>query len=324
MTIDSSISRNLFCFEKKELSMTDPIHDVIIIGGSYAGLSAALQLGRARRDVLIIDEGNRRNRFADHAHGFLTQDGVAPATIAADARAQVMEYPTVQWLSGRADSAARIAAEDGTITGFEVMAAGRRHRARRLLLATGIRDILPKIAGLEERWGKAVFHCPYCHGYELNQGRIGVIAGSSLSMHQALMLPDWGPTTFLVNGAFEPDDEQLASLAQRGVTVELIPIEAITGHADIRLADGRLLPFAGLFTVTNFEVSSPIAQQLGLDFEEGMFGSVIRTDPMKETSMAGVFACGDAARLMASVALAVGDGNIAGAGVHRSLMFGTI
>lgn len=298
--------------------MTNPVHDVIIVGGSYAGLSAALQLGRARRDVLIIDEGKRRNRFASHSHGFLTQDGVDPAVIAAEARAQVMEYKTVDWLAGRAETAER------TDEGFAVTLAGKRHLSRRLLLATGVRDILPEIAGLEERWGKAVFHCPYCHGYELNQGQIGVIAGSDLSMHHALMLPDWGPTTFLINDAFEPDAEQLQSLAARGVRVETTPIREITGHADIRLADGRILSFAGLFSLARFEMASPLAQQLGLQFEEGPVGSVIKTDPMKETSMPGVFACGDAARPMASVALAVGDGNLAGAGLHRSLMFGSI
>lgn len=304
--------------------MKDHINDVIIIGGSYAGLSAALQLGRARRDVLIIDEGKRRNRFASHSHGFLTQDGVDPAIIAADARAQVMEYPTVEWLAARADGAARIEKGDVSGAAFEVTVSGHRHLARRLLLATGVRDILPDITGLAERWGKAVFHCPYCHGYELNQGQIGVIAGSELSMHHALMLPDWGPTTFLINGAFEPDDEQLKSLAARGVTVERNPIASITGHADIVLADGRTLPFAGLFALARFEMASPIAEGLGLEFEGGPVGATIKTDPMKETSMPGVFACGDAARPMASVALAVGDGNLAGAGLHRSLMFGTV
>lgn len=304
--------------------MGDPISDVIIIGGSYAGLSAALQLGRARRNVLVIDEGKRRNRFASHSHGFLTQDGAEPARIAADARAQVMEYNTVNWLSARADSAARVDAIDASGAGFEVLANGQRHRARRLLLATGVRDILPEIQGLAERWGKAVFHCPYCHGYELNEGRIGVIAGSELSMHHALMLPDWGPTTLLVNGAFEPNAEQLQNLAERGVSVERNLIEAITGHADIRLADGHTLSFAGLFALAPFEMTSPIPKELGLDFEQGPIGSVIKTDPMKETSMPGVFACGDAARPMASVALAVGDGNLAGAGLHRSLLFGKI
>lgn len=300
--------------------MSAIIHDVIIIGGSYAGLSAALQLGRARRSVLIIDEGLRRNRFASHSHGFLTQDGVDPAVIAAEARAQVMKYSTIAWLSARAESAMPLA--EGQETRFEVVANGERHLARRLLLATGVRDIMPDIEGLAERWGRAVFHCPYCHGYELNQGRIGVIAGSDLSMHQALLLPDWGPTTLLLDNAFEPDEDQLQSLSARGVTIERSPIEAITGHADIRLADGRLLSFAGLFAMARFEVAIPIAGDLGLDFEEGPVGSVIRTGEMKETSVPGVFACGDAARPMASVALAVGDGNLAGAAVHRSLLFG--
>lgn len=304
--------------------MVDPVHDVIIIGGSYAGLSAALQLGRARRTILIIDEGKRRNRFASHSHGFLTQDGADPASIAAEARKQVMQYRTVSWMSGRADRAARVEAVDETGAGFEVFADGQRHLSRRLLLATGVRDILPAIPGLAERWGKAVFHCPYCHGYELNQGRIGVIAGSELSMHHALMLPDWGSTTLLLNNAFEPNAEQLQNLAMRGVTIERSPVDAITGHADIRLADGRSVSFAGLFALAPFEMTSPIPNELGLEFETGPIGSVIRTDAMKETSMAGVFACGDAARPMASVALAVGDGNLAGAGLHRSLLFNRI
>lgn len=309
---------------EKEFDMSHEMHDVIVIGGSYAGLSCAMQLGRARRKVLIIDEGLRRNRFARHSHGFLTQDGVDPAVIAADARAQVMKYPTVQWLSARADAARRIRNSDPANGAFEVMVGGRRHFSRRLLLATGVKDSLPEIAGLQQRWGTSVFHCPYCHGYELNQGDIGVIATSSLSMHHGLMLPDWGPTTFLVNDAFEPDAEQLEALATRGATVERTPIKAITGHADVHLADGRVLSFAGLFAIVPFALASPIPEQLGLELEQGPVGSVIKTDPMKETSVPGVFACGDAARSMASVALAVGDGNLAGAGIHRSLMFGTI
>ncbi len=303
--------------------MTDRIYDVIIIGGSYAGLSAAIQLGRARRKVLVIDEGQRRNRFAAHSHGFITQDGVDPAVIAAKAREQVLNYPTITWLSARADSAQKLTTSS-TDAGFEVLAKGVRHLSRRLLLATGVKDLLPAIEGLAERWGKAVFHCPYCHGYELNQGPIGVIAGSELSMHHALMLPDWGPTTLVLNDAFTPDAEQLAALTARGTTLERCPISAITGHADINLADGRVLSFAGLFAMAPFELASPIAHDLGLEMEQGPLGATIKTDVMKETSLPGVFACGDAARPMASVALAVGDGNLAGAGVHRSLMFGTV
>jgi thioredoxin reductase len=304
--------------------MSDTIYDVIIIGGSYAGLSAALQLGRARRKVLVIDEGLRRNRFAAHSHGFLTQDGVDPAVIAAEARAQVMEYTTVDWVSGRADTAHRNMEATSGVAAFAVSVGTARYQSRRLILALGVCDILPEIEGLKERWGRSVFHCPYCHGYELNHGRIGVIAGSELSMHHALMLPDWGSTTLLLNQAFEPDADQLAALAARGVVIEQTLLEAIRGHANVQLIDGRSLSFSGLFALAPFEVSTSIPQQLGLDMEQSPLGSTIRTDAMKETSMPGVFACGDAARPLASVALAVGDGNLAGVGAHRSLMFGTI
>lgn len=304
--------------------MSDTNYDVIIIGGSYAGLSAALQLGPARQKVLIIDEGLRRNRFASHSHGFITQDHANPAEIAAEARSQVMEYKTVEWVSGRADTARRNIEVDSGETSFEVGVRGVRYHSRRLILALGVRDILPDIEGLKERWGKSVFHCPYCHGYELNQGKVGVIAGSALSMHHALMLPDWGPTTLLLNQAFEPDTDQLQSLAARGVVVERAPVKALSDHADVQLVDGRTLSFSGLFALAPFEVSTLIAQQLGLNMEQGPLGATIKTDAMKETSLPGVFACGDAARPMASVALAVGDGSLAGVGAHRSLMFGTI
>lgn len=302
--------------------MSELNYDVIVIGGSYAGLSAALQLGRARRKVLIIDEGLRRNRFASHSHGLITQDGVDPAVIAAEARAQVMKYKTVEWVARRADGAQRTMEVVSETTAFEVMVGENRYISRRLILALGVRDVLPEIKGLKERWGSSVFHCPYCHGYELNQGKIGVIAGSELSMHHALMLPDWGPTTLLLNQAFEPDADQLVALANRGVAIERAPVEAIVNHADVQLSDGRSVSFSGLFALAPFEISTPIPQQLGLDLDESPLGFTIKTDMMKETSMPGVYACGDAARSMASVPLAVGDGAIAGVGVHRSLMFG--
>jgi len=204
------------------------MYDAIIVGGSYAGLSAALQLARARRRLLVVDAGKRRNRFAPTSHGFLTQDGRAPGDIAADARAQLMAYPTVAWADGEATSA-----EQGN-TGFAIAVGASRHEAKRLVLATGVSDTLPAIPGLAERWGKSVFHCPYCHGYELDQGDIGVLGVSALSMHHALMLPDWGRTTFFLNGAFEPDAEQMAQLQARGVSVERQPIREMAGErADI-------------------------------------------------------------------------------------------
>ncbi|CAO3413966.1 NAD(P)/FAD-dependent oxidoreductase [Azospirillum endophyticum] len=292
-------------------------YDAIIVGGSYAGIAAALQLARARRRVLVIDEGIRRNRFASHSHGFLGQDGRPPEEIVAEARGQLMHYPTVTWETGRAESAER------TSKGFRITNAdGRNHQARRLLLAVGVIDDLPPIPGLAERWGRSVFHCPYCHGYELMQGRIGVVAVSGQSMHHALMLPDWGPTTLLLNGAFEPDADQSAHLARRGVAIEADRIAGIGGDpADVTLADGRTLPFAGLFVLPKSRVASPLAAQLGCVNENGPLGAYIRTDAMQETSVPGVFACGDAARAAGSVALAVGAGTMAGTALHRSLLF---
>lgn len=296
-------------------------YDAIIVGGSYAGIAATLQLARARRRVLVIDEGIRRNRFASHSHGFLGQDGRPPGEIAAEARDQLMRYPTVTWETGRAEEAGR------TDKGFRITdTEGRSHRGRRLLLAVGVVDDLPAIPGLAERWGRSVFHCPYCHGYELMQGRIGVIAVSGQSMHHALMLPDWGPTTLLLNRTFEPDADQSAHLARRGVVVETDRIAEIGGDpgsdpAEVTLAGGRRLSFAGLFVLPKSRVASPLAAQLGCMSEDGPLGAYIRTDAMQETSVPGVFACGDAARAAGSVALAVGAGTMAGTALHRSLLF---
>lgn len=294
------------------------VYDVIIVGGSYAGLSAGLQLARARRKVLVLDAGLRRNRFAETSHGFLGQDGRAPGDIAQDAREQLMAYPTVQWLADTALEASQ------TDNGFQVRTTnGQQASAKRLIIASGVVDELPAIEGLQERWGKSVFHCPYCHGYELNQGAIGVLATSPMSIHHALLLPDWGQTTFFTNGVFEPDAEQLAELDRRGVTLEHQTVSHIGGQrADVVLSDGRVISVAGLFAMPRTRMASPLAEQLGCVFEEGPMGPFIQTDAMQQTSVPGVFACGDAALAAGSVAVAVGDGARAGAGTHRSLVFG--
>ncbi|MDN4056634.1 NAD(P)/FAD-dependent oxidoreductase [Massilia sp. YIM B02769] len=297
-------------------TIQNPIEfDAIVIGGSYAGLSAAMQLARARRRVLVVDAGQRRNRYADRSHGFLTQDGARAADIAAQGRAQLLAYPTVRWLEGKAVQAAaegegfRIVLEDGAAV-----------HGRRLVLATGVTDELPAIDGLAERWGKSVFHCPYCHGYELNEGAIGVIATGELAMHHALMLPDWGTVTLFLNGAFEPDAAQLAALASRGVALERTPVARIEGEAEVVLEDGRTLPMAGLFVMSQMRMASPIAGQLGCAMEDGHAGQFVRTDMMKASSVPGVFCCGDMARAAGNVAMAVADGTMAGVGAHRSLI----
>jgi thioredoxin reductase len=291
--------------------------DAVIVGGSYAGLSAALQLARARRQVLVVDAGQRRNRYAATSHGFLGQDGKAPGSIVAEARSQLMAYPTVHWREGIAASASRGA------NGFAIgTGAGETVTAARLVLAMGVVDQLPGVEGLAERWGRSVFHCPYCHGYELDQGRIGVLASSELSMHHALMLPHWGQVTLFLNGAFEPTAEQMAELAARNVSVEAARVRRLVDRATVELVDDRRLEMDGLFTVTRTRVASPLAELLGCAFDEGPLGAYIRTDAGKETSVPGVFACGDAARATGNVATAVGDGALAGAGAHRSILFG--
>ncbi|OYT90629.1 MAG: thioredoxin reductase [Burkholderiales bacterium PBB3] len=293
--------------------------DFVAIGGSYAGLSAALQLARARRQVLVIDAGQRRNRFVDEAgetsHGFLTQDGRAPAEIAADAREQLMNYPNVEWMHGTAEDA-RVAS-DGRL---EFRVGTDTISARRLILATGVRDELPPVPGLAERWGRSIFHCPYCHGYEMNAGRIGIIAASPLALHHALMLPDWGSPTLFLNGAYTPSAEDLAAIARRGTQVEPVLIDRIDGHADVVLQDGRTLTMNGLFTQPRTLMSSPIAEQLGCALEDGPMGLFIKVDEGKATSVPNVFACGDAARAAGNVTLAVADGAMAAFGAHRASM----
>lgn len=291
-------------------------YDVIVIGGSYAGMAATLQLVRARRSVLVVDAGERRNRFASHSHGFLGQDGVPPADIAANARRQLEAYPTLTWLEGWVE------AVTGRVDEFTVKTSdGKSHRGRRILLATGVADQLPAVEGLAERWGKSVFHCPYCHGYELGQGRIGIVGASPISIHQAELLTDWGDVTLLVNGAVDLNQETRSTLKRRGVTIEETPIDRIDGHADAVMADGRRLGFAGLFVATRTSPSSPLAEAMGCTLEETPMGIQVRTDAESKTSITGVFACGDVARAPHSVSLAVGNGAMAGAQVHRSLLW---
>lgn len=289
--------------------------DVAIVGGSFAGVSAALQLARARRRVAVFDSGLRRNRFAATSHGFLAQDGRAPEAIMADARKQLTAYPTVHWF----DDA--VTTVSGGSDAFELQTGATTHQARRMVLALGVADALPDIPGLAERWGRAVFHCPYCHGYELQQGRIAVIATGPLALHQAQLLPEWGRVTLFLQGALSLGEDEARMLATRGVEIEPTPVTAIVDHARIVLADGRSEAFDGVFTASRTGPASPLATQLGCEHEDGPLGPFVKTDAMKATSVPGVFACGDLARPMGNVALAVGDGALAGTGVHASLVF---
>lgn len=292
-------------------------YDVIVIGGSYAGMAGALQLVRGRRKVAVIDAGIRRNRFAAHSHGLLGQDGKSPAAIAEEAKAQLLEYPSLDWIDGVALSVEKT----GDL--FSVTTDQGELIAKRLLLATGVSDTLPAINGLQDRWGRSVFHCPYCHGYELNQGPLGVLAVSEASFHQALLIPDWGPTTLFTNNCFQPTEIQLEQLAARKVRLETETVTEIAGEqsAIVKLENGRLVELAGLFVASLTKPASSIAYDLGCEFAESPVGFYVKTDELKQTSIPGVFACGDLGRAMGSVTFAIGDGAQAGFAIHRSLIF---
>lgn len=294
-------------------------HDAIVIGGSFAGLAAATYIGRARRSVAIVDAGRPRNRFAAHSHGFLTQDGSTPGDMLATARAQVGAYPSVTMIAGEATMARQ---DNG---GFAVtLGSGETLTGDRLVLAFGLSDVLPDLPGFPERWGNSVIICPYCHGFEFSGRPLGVLAMSPMSTHQAMLVSEWGPVTYFANG-FEPDDATLAEFAHRGIVVERATVAGLEGTAPAlsaaRLADGRSVAIDALFIGPQSRLNSDIADQLGCAFDEAPFGRIIRVDPMKETTVPGVFAAGDISRGMHSVTFAAADGVMAGTALHRSLVF---
>lgn len=284
------------------------MHDVIIVGGSYAGLGAALQLGRARRDVLVVDGGQRRNATVEHAHGLLGFDGEAPAAIAARGREQVRAYPTVKLVDGDVTAARR----DGD--GFVVETRSETFASRKLILATGVRDELPEIPGLRERWGKTAFSCPYCDGYERAMGKLGVIASGEIASHYATIVSQWGSETTLFSDAEPPP----------GVEVEHDPIvEVRDAPAGIEVVTrtGRRYPLAGLFVGTKVHVPGDFARTLGLELETFPNGSFYKTDPRtKETSAPGVYAAGDVTSPAHALSFAIADGVRAGIGVHAALV----
>ncbi|WP_102787941.1 NAD(P)/FAD-dependent oxidoreductase [Stenotrophomonas bentonitica] len=293
-----------------------PIFDAVVIGGSYAGMSAALQLARACRSVLVIDQGQPRNRRAAKAHGCLGWDGVAPAQILEVGRQQLLAYDRVQWLTDEV-----IEATGSVERGFAIHCASDwRYQARRLILAHGVVDQLPSIPGLAERWGETVLHCPYCHGYEICGTQIGVlIASKAEALAQVKALSQWGAVTAFHAGTLSKDDVRRLSgeLEGIGVTLEESALAGVTGNAILNLADGSVRDVEALFVHPETCLASDLATRLGCETEDA---GCITTDSAKQTTVAGVFACGDAARFAGNIALAVGEGALAGVAAHRSLL----
>ncbi|MFZ4164909.1 NAD(P)/FAD-dependent oxidoreductase [Brevundimonas sp. NPDC058933] len=293
-------------------------HDAVVIGGSYAGLSAALQLVRARRRVLVIDDNRPRNRFAARAHGVLSHDGRPGAEIAAAARAQVAAYPTAAFRMAEAVDVSRI---DG---GFSVaFADGTKTLGRRLILAHGVEDVLPEIPGVKERWGRTALHCPWCHGYEIGGGPIGVLGRGDHAVAYATIVAEWGQVFLFMDPAgLSQDDARV--LARRGVTIEPTPIERLEGEAPTltgaRLTDGRFIPLKAIFVGASVRQSSGFAESLGCEMTDSPVGRIVKVDAQQQTSQPGVFAAGDLARPASNITLATTDGMLAAHGAFRSLI----
>lgn len=298
-------------------------YDVIVVGASNAGLGAALVLGRSCRSVLVLDGGLPRNASADAAHGFLTRDGTPPAELLRIAREQLTPYG-IEVRPARA-VAARVLLGGAQPGGFEVeLAGGGLVGARRLLLATGVRDLLPEVPGLPERWGRSVHHCPYCHGWEVRGESIAVYGRGAMAFHQAVLLHHWSPDlVLLTDGPAELTAEQGHQLAALGVEVNEAAVERLEGpgrHLQrVVFRNGASLTRSALFVGPRQEQRSSLPAQLGCEFAEG--GVYVRTEPGGQTSVPGVYAAGDMTGPLQQVAQAAAGGALAAAMLNNALIF---
>jgi len=288
--------------------------EAIIIGGSYAGLSAAMALGRAMRKILIIDGGRPCNRFTPHSHNFITQDGVAPARIAAVAKEQVLYYPTVKFTEGFVTKISRQGAYFTVETEDENFSTGK------LLLATGIQDVLPEIEGIADCWGKSILHCPYCHGYEVRNQGTGILGKGDLAFHQAMLLSNWTDRlTIFTNGAATFTEDQESRLRRHNIAIVEEGVAAVIhehGYVKgIQLHGGSVSELSAMYLKPGMQ-QNPLCEMLGCDLTDAGY---IKTDDFKRTSVGGIFAAGDNTSMMRSVSAAVAAGNAAGAFINHDL-----
>ncbi len=291
--------------------------DAIIVGGSYAGLAAGMALGRALRKVLIIDDGKPCNRQTPYAHNFITHDGATPAAIAMLARGQVEMYNTIAFFNGLATGGRK------TGNGFDIqVASGETFTARKIIFATGIRDILPGIDGLAACWGITVLHCPYCHGYEIKDQATGILGNGESGFDFSGLISNWtNALTLFTNGYSTLTTEQAERLESHHIKIvekEIARLDHSNGHLQhIVFKDGTRSSMKALYAPVPFEQHCTIPQFLGCELTDG---GHIRVDSFQETSIEGVFACGDNAARMRTVATAVAMGTTAGMAVSKKMI----
>ena len=305
--------------------------DTIIIGAGAAGLSAALMLGRARRRVLVIDAGAPRNRFADHMHAVLGHEGMEPAELLRigreDAATFGVEFSDA-WVSKVADDSAAAdldPSHDGEAALTVTTDDGVSHTTRALIVATGITDRLVDIPGLAERWGTSVLHCPYCHGWEVRDQRLGVLASGPHALHQAQLLRQWSDDVVVFAGLIEPfDTPTRARLGARGVRIIDQPVVEVLGDGDtvtgVRLDDGSVIEIDAIFTAGTPEPHDRMLEPLNLERADGPMGRLLAVDAVGLTSHPRVWAAGNVVNPAANVPVAMGAGSFAGAAANAALV----
>jgi thioredoxin reductase len=301
----------------------DENYDVVVVGGGAAGLSGAVALARSRRSVLVVDAGDPRNAPAGHVHNFLTRDGAPPAEIYAAGRAEVARY------GGRVETG-RVTALSRDGDRFRVQIGRRTVSARRLLVATGLRDELPDVPGLAERWGVDVLHCPYCHGWEVRDKRIGILATGPAAVHQALLFRQLSPhVTLLRHTGPAPTGEQSEQLTARGITVTEGPVEQVeadaSGLTGVGLAGGRHIKLDAVIVAPRMQARAELLAPLGLTpvevrLGEYVMGTQIEADPSGATAVPGVWVAGNLASVQAQVIMAAAAGLAAGAAINLDLV----
>ncbi|MFC8870596.1 NAD(P)/FAD-dependent oxidoreductase [Streptomyces sp. NPDC057148] len=295
-------------------------YDVVVVGGGAAGLSAALVLGRSRLRTLVVDAGEPRNAPSAHMQGFLTRDGMAPAEFLELGREEIARYG-VELVRDRAVDVTRG-------DGFAVsLAGGRTVRARRLIVTTGLRDELPEVPGVAERFGRDVLHCPFCHGWEVRDERFGVLATSPMSVHQALMVSGWSDdVTLFLHTVAEADlsDDDLRRLAAAGVKVVPGEVAGLRTEDDrltgVRLADGTVHDRSVVFVAPKAVPQTGLIERLGAELQDTPFGAYPVVDPTGRTSVPGVWTAGNAMGFAEQVVHAASGGYRAAAAIVGDLI----
>ena len=283
-------------------------YDVIIIGGSYSGLSAAMALGRALRTVLIIDNGKPCNRQTPHSHNFITQDGEKPSSIAEKAKAQVLKYDTVKFYNGLAINGEK------TEKGFKITTQTKKDFfSKKLIFATGLKDLIPNIKGFSECWGISVIHCPYCHGYEVKNEKTGILANGDFAFHYAQLISNWTKDlTILTNGKSTLTQEQTDKIAKHKISIiekEILEIKHDNGYLkQVIFKDNSDIELKAVYSRPDFEQHCKIPENLGCELTEQ---GLLKVDMSQKTTIDGIFACGDNASPLRAVSYAVATGTIA-------------